>query len=58
MRCQCRISDATLAALVIGTGLLPPSFVLPYDPVAADAPVSGPGARRLTLLPDTPPPRL
>jgi hypothetical protein len=58
MRCQCRISDDALAALVIGTGLLSPSFALPYDPIATATPLSASDASPRSSLPDTPPPRL
>jgi hypothetical protein len=57
-RCQCRISDSTLAALIIGSGMLPPAFVLPFEPLAEAVSIRPSAGGTRSAFPDTPPPRL
>jgi hypothetical protein len=57
LRCVCRVSDAALAALLLGQGIIPAGFVLPFEPLSdVVAPFEwAPSA--YTSPTDTPPPR-
>jgi hypothetical protein len=58
MQCVCRVSNAALAATVLlGHGLLPPVFVLPYAPVAGALNITDIAAQTLPAPAETPPPR-
>jgi len=58
MQCVCHVSNAALAATVLlGHGLLPPVFILPYAPVAGALNVTDIAAQTLRAPADTPPPR-
>jgi hypothetical protein len=58
LRCQCRASDAALVVLIIGSGMVPARFVLPFQPVTASLLVDETDTLARIELPETPPPRL
>jgi hypothetical protein len=57
MHCSCRVSDVALGAILIGNGVLPPAFVLPYEPAFTRVLALDDDAAAHAPLPDTPPPR-
>jgi hypothetical protein len=58
LRCRCAASDSALAALILGTGLVPAAFVFPFDPGTPPAVTLDYATLSPHLPLDTPPPRL
>jgi hypothetical protein len=57
MSCVCRVSDAGLASILVGQSVLPPSFVLPFEPTSSDIASADPRAATYAAPMDPRPPR-
>jgi hypothetical protein len=58
LNCQCRASGAALVVLIMGTGIIPPPFVLPFQPITANILKADIQTLAQIELPETPPPRI